>query len=181
MKNCVQHVRLFDADGNPILSSPQNLISEVLQGSVLGPTMFNIFVNDAHLVLKSSMTLYADDSKVIGPARTFEDTSQLQKDLDLLSMWAKSWLLTFNMSKGHVLHFGQKNINTTYSLYGQSLSPVLEECDLGVTVDNYPKFSTHAKKAAASASSSQGLIKRTISPCSPKILSLLYEGLEGKA
>ena len=110
------------------------------------------------------MTLYADDSKVIGPANTLEDTSQLQNDLDLLSVWAKSWLLTFNVSKCHVLHFGHKNINTTYSLYGQLLSPVLEEHDLGVIVDNDLKFSTHTKKAAASASSSLGLIKRTIRP-----------------
>ncbi|XP_065561312.1 uncharacterized protein LOC136027777 [Artemia franciscana] len=123
------------------------------------------------------MMLYADDSKVIGPASTLEDTSQLQNDLDLLTVWAKSWLLTFNVSKCHVLHFGHKNINTTYSLYGQLLSPVFEECDLGVIVDNDLKFSTHAKKAAASVSSSLGLIKRTISSHSPKILSLLYKGL----
>ena len=177
LRKCVQHVRLFDADGNPILSSSQNVISGVPQGSVLGPTMFNIFINDAPLALKSRMTLYADDSKVIGPASTLEDTSQLQNDLDLLSVWAKSWLLTFNVSKCHVLHFGHKNINTTYSLYGQLLSPVLEERDLGVIVDNDLKFSTHAKKAAASASSSLGLIKRTISSRSPKILSFLYKGL----
>ena len=123
------------------------------------------------------MTLYAYDSKVLGPASTLEDTSQIQNDIDLLSVWAKSWLLTFNVSKCHVLHFGHKNINTTYSLYGQLLSPVLEDCDLGVIVDNDLKFSTHAKKAAASASSSLGLTKRTMSSHSPKILSLLYKDL----
>ena len=99
LRNRVQHVRLFDADGNPILSSSQNVIRRVPQGSVLGPTMFNISINDAPLALKSRMTLYANDSKVIGPASTLEDTSQLQRDLDLLSLWAKSWLLTFNVSK----------------------------------------------------------------------------------
>ena len=97
--------------------------------------MFNISINDAPLALKSKMAIYTQYSKVIGPASTLEDTSQLQKDLDLLSMWAKSWLLTFNVSKCHVLHFGLKNINTTYSLYGQSLSLVLEEHELGVIVD----------------------------------------------
>ncbi|XP_065573812.1 uncharacterized protein LOC136035769 [Artemia franciscana] len=148
----------------------------VPQGSVLGLTMFNIFVNYVPLAHKSKMTLYADDSKVIGPASTLEDISQLQKDLDLLSMWAKSWLLTFNLSKCHVLHFGHKNINTNYSLYCWPLSPVLEEHDLGVIVDKHLKFSTHTKKAAALASSSLGLIKRTICSCSPKILSLLYKG-----
>ena len=86
LRNCVQHVRLFGADGNPIVSSSQNVISGVPQGSVLGPTMFNSFINDAPLALKSRMTLYADDSKVIGPASILEDTSQLQNDLDLLSM-----------------------------------------------------------------------------------------------
>ena len=44
---------MFDVDGNPILSSSQNVISGVLQGSFLGPTMFNILINDAPLVLKS--------------------------------------------------------------------------------------------------------------------------------
>ena len=114
-----------------LFSPPLSLaISRVPKGSVFSPTMFNIFINDAPLALKSKMMLYADDSKVISQASTLEDTSQLQKDLDLLSMWVKSWLLTFNVSKCHVFHFGHKNINTTYSLYGQSLSPVLEECDL---------------------------------------------------
>ena len=153
MRNHVQHVRLFDADGNPILYSSQNVISGVPQGSVLGPTMFNILINDAPLVLKSRMTLYADDSKVIGLTSTLEDTSQLQTDLDLLSMWAKSWLLTFNVSKCHLIHVGHKKINTTYSLYGQSLSLVMEECDQRIIVNNHLKFSTHAKNAAASASS----------------------------
>ncbi|XP_065565873.1 uncharacterized protein LOC136030760 [Artemia franciscana] len=122
------------------------------------------------------MMLYADDSKVIGPASTLEDIFELQKDLDLLSMWANSWLLTFNVSKYHVLHFGHKNINTTYSLYGHSLS-TMEEHDLRVIVDEHLKFSTHAKKAVASASSSLGLIKRTISSCSSKLLNLLFKGL----
>jgi len=139
--------------------------------------MFNIVINNAPLVLKSRMMLYAEDSKVIGPASTLEDTSQLRKDPELLSMWVKSWLLTFNVSKCRVLHFEQKNINTTCSLKGQSLSPVLEECDLGVIVENHLKFRNHVKKVAASASSSLGLIKRTISSCSPKILNLLYKGI----
>ena len=86
LRNQVQHVKLFDADGNPILFSSQLVTSGAPQGSVLGPTMFNIFVNDAPLVLKSKMTLYADDSKVICPASTLEDPPQLQKDLDLLSV-----------------------------------------------------------------------------------------------
>ena len=92
-------------------------------------------------------------------------------------MWAKSWLLTFNVSKYHVLHSGHKNINITYSLYSQSLSLVLEEHDPGVIVDKHLKFSTHTKKAAASASSPLGLIKRTISSLSPKNLRLLHKGL----
>ena len=92
-------------------------------------------------------------------------------------MWGKSWIHTFSVSKCHVLHFEHKLINTTYSFYTQPLYALLEECDLGVIVDNHLKFSTHVKKATASASSSIELIKRTISSCLPKILSLLYKGL----
>ncbi|KAK2723345.1 hypothetical protein QYM36_001867, partial [Artemia franciscana] len=63
LRNCVQNVRLFDADGNPTFSSSQIVINGVPQGSVLGLNMLYIFTNNAPLALKSRMTLYADDSK----------------------------------------------------------------------------------------------------------------------
>ena len=54
---------------------------------------------------------------------------------------------------------------------------MLEEHYLGVIVDEHLKFSTHVTKAVASASSSLGLVKRTISSCSPKTVSFLYKAL----
>ena len=146
-------------------------------GSVLGPTLFNIFINDAPSLISSKSTLYADNLKLVGQALSCEDHALLQNHLQLLGQWAEAWLLEFNVAKCHIIHFGKQNPCCSYFFLGHPLSSVNNEQDLGVTIDNELKFSTHAKRSAAGASSTLGLIKCTISTCSSKVISLLYKGL----
>ena len=62
--------------------------SGVPQGSVLGPTLFTMFVNDLPSVVSSPVYMFADDTKIFRVVRTSEDYSALQHDLDLLYEWS---------------------------------------------------------------------------------------------
>ena len=104
-----QWVQLFDDSGSCILSLSKHVLSGVSQWSALGPTLFNIFINDASFTISSKLMPYADNLKLIGPALSCEDHALLQNNLGLLDQWAEAWLLRFNVDKCHVIHFGKMN------------------------------------------------------------------------
>ena len=84
-------------------SSSRHVPSGVPQGSVLGPLLFLIFINDLPTRIKSLVELFADDVKIL-----VEPFSQhiAQSDLDYLSEWEHIWKLKFNVDKCKVLHCG---------------------------------------------------------------------------
>ena len=82
------------------------MVSGVPQGSVLGPLLFNIYVNNIPDVVSSPILLFADDVKVFRCIKTHHDYIQLQSDLNCLSEWSLTWKLKFNISKCNVLHLG---------------------------------------------------------------------------
>ena len=123
------------------------------------------------------ITLYADDSKLVGKAATPSDQQSIQTYLDSLERWANTWLLTFNVDKCHVIHFGKTNKHHKYFLQDNFLSAVSNERDLGVIVDHQLKFSSHAKSVSSSANKTLGIIKRTISSRHPRVLMKLYKVL----
>ena len=77
----------------------EDLTSSVPQGSVLGPLLFTIFINDLPDKIKHECRLYADDSKLIGVIEKEEDAIDIQKDIDSMQSWAKTWQMTFNYDK----------------------------------------------------------------------------------
>ena len=82
------------------ISSPKPINAGVPQGSVLGPLLFLIYVNDIADSLLSLTRLFADDSSLFYSASSLDDIQGLiNHDLILLSQWAKQWLVTFNPSK----------------------------------------------------------------------------------
>ena len=114
------------------------------QGTILGPTLFNFYVNDLPTLLSNLITLYTDNSKLIRKVATLSDQQSIQTDLDSLGRWANMWLLTFNVDKCHVIHFGKHNNHHKYFLQDNFLSAVSNERDLGVIVGHQLKFSSHA-------------------------------------
>jgi len=70
-------------------------MSGVPQGSVLGPMLFLIFINDLDLGVLSTILKFADDTKIFLRVMTPADRSQLQKDLGILCEWAENWQMTF--------------------------------------------------------------------------------------
>ena len=172
-----QSVRVFDLQGTPHFSSPTTVLSGVPQGTILGPTLFNFYVNKLPTLLSNLITLYADDSKLVGKAATPSDQQSIQTDLDSLERWANMWLLTFNVDKCHVIHLGKNNKHHKYFLQDNFLSAVSDERDLGVIVDHQLKFSSHAKSVSSSPNKTLGIIKRTISSQHPRVLMKLYKVL----
>ena len=131
------------------------------QGSVLGPVLFLIYINDIVLGTDSSIKLFADDAKIFRGIKNLSDVASLQADLDLLADWSRDWLLKFNSTKCSAMHFGHSNLHSVYNLNDGHLDSSDEERDLGVLVSSSFKFGNHVSKIASKANSIVGRIKRT--------------------
>jgi len=89
---------------NGSFSSCIDVISGVPHGSVLGPLLFMIFVNDLSDWVNSSILMFADDTKIWTEIKDIGDSDLLQQDLNMLMEWSKQWLLAFNTEKCNVMH-----------------------------------------------------------------------------
>lgn len=91
-------------------SSLGTVASGVPQGSVLGPLLFVLFINDIESVCEgeSTMQLYADDVKLYSCLDLDADSNFIQLSLDRLCVWADQWQLSINVSKCSVLHIAPK-------------------------------------------------------------------------
>jgi ribonuclease P/MRP protein subunit RPP40 len=91
------------------------VVSKVPQGSVLGPMLFLLYVDDLASLVKSNIKLFVDDTKIWANIKAREDANLLKLDLITLEEWSDKWLLKFNLDKCEVMHIHQKQ-DTEYSL-----------------------------------------------------------------
>ena len=116
--------RRFRVSVRGSFSSWSPVTSGVPQGSVLGPILFNIFINDLPPSLQHSFCiLFADDLKLYRLIQSNADHILLQSDLNKIAQWASVNKISFNISKSAVLHLGSNNSKLSYDLNGTKLSP----------------------------------------------------------
>ena len=118
-----------------VYSDEACVTSGVPQGSIIGPTLFKIFVSDVHLNLRSGNKLLADDIKVYNTAA---NSSVLQADLNILARWSVSNGVAFNPTKCVVLRMHRSfkhSVKVDYTLNDTVLSNVESARDLGVIHD----------------------------------------------
>ena len=138
---------------NGVFSSWVDVESGVPQGSVLGPLLFVIFINDIDSCADEIDILlkFADDTKLGHKARNIEDCLKTQKCLDKLIDWANTWNMSFNISKCKVLHVGRNNLNHVYTMNGTPLEVTTVERDIGVQISSNLKPFTQCAEAARRA------------------------------
>lgn len=155
------------ADGD--VSEAVSVYSGVTQGSVLGPLLFLLYINDINIGIDSSMRLFADDCLLFKPVESIEDAKTLQDDLDEITMWCNTWKMSLNVKKCAVLRVGSSAPKTVfpYSLNGDSLSNCETYKYLGVTIDTKLNWSCHIENVCSQASRTLRLIQRTLGS-SPK-------------
>nr|VZI05818.1 unnamed protein product [Spirometra erinaceieuropaei] len=139
--------------------------SGVPQGSVLGPTLFLVYVNDCTNELICDVAMFADDIKIWITIRSEVDEARLQTDRDHLEQWSKDWLLPFNVNKCTFLRVGRTSSpnHTVYRLTGKPLQEVDAQKDLSVWITTSLKPSQQCSKVAKSAMSMLYLVKRAFS------------------
>ena len=171
------------------LSERAPVLSGVPQGSVLGPLLFSLFINDISDGLSSKMNLYADDCVIykslsLSQKSALKTADLLQSDLDQLSSWATKWGLDFSVSKCKYMRvciYGRRDYFSTYahtySIRGQSLEMVDSYEYLGVTIQDNLKWDKHISKVSVKGSQILGMLRRNLIGASKKVKKRAYYSL----
>ena len=154
-----------------------DVTSGIPQGSVLGPLLFVIFINDLPQVVQSTTKIFADDTKLYRPIRTHADTLILQQDISRLNDWATKWQMQFNESKCITLHIGAANPGSHYKMNNVTLESSRSERDLGIIIDSKLKFHQQTAAAVSKANQILGIIRRSFKCLDCNTLPLLFKTL----
>ena len=137
------------------------MLSGVPQGSILGPLLFILYINDLPGCLSTTILFsFADDTKILLKIQASGDERLMQKDIQALAAWSTKWSLKLNPNnyKCGLLRFWNDSTETNYQLKNATITHNSSIKDLGITISNDLSWISHYKSIIAKAYKSLGLI-----------------------
>ena len=164
---------------NGAKSSWQPVISGVPQGTVLGPLLFLLYINDIVNNISSEIRLFADDCVLYRRIRCLDDCRALQSDIDTLLHWSGTWQMQFNNKKCYILPVTRKRskIGYDYCLGEDRLSEVKSYPYLGITVSSDLRRKEHVMNVSAKANQTLGFVRRNYYFCTRDAKATAYTAL----
>ena len=153
--------------------------SGVPQGTVMGPLLFLLYINDLPAHVKSSVRLFADDCLLYRPIKSATDQIQLQHDLNALSSWADTWGMHFNPAKCYIMSTcPNKALGPhLYSLCGSVLAKVENTKYLGITISEDLQWHEHVATTSANTNKVLEFLRRNLRGCPKNLKQLAYFSL----
>ena len=145
--------------------------SGVPQGSVLGPCLFLVYINDMPDLLTSPVRLFADDTAAYNVVASIDDQKHLQHNLNQLAEWEKRWDMLFHPSKCVSIPVTRRKtiLQPTYHLHGHTLEVVRSVKYLGVTLCSDLNWSEHINTVCSKANKTVGFVRRNLKISSRRI------------
>ena len=159
------------------LSAPRRAVSGVPQGSVLGPRMFTLYVNELPGLLSSRCLMFADDIKIWRTVNSDEDVNLLQEDLNVIEQWATSNRLPVNPDKSSVMRIGHGGLAPHYAMNGTPLQVTDCTRDLGVLIQGNLKTGSQTQSARAKGLRVLWALRRTFTCWSPRVFLKIHKAI----
>ena len=160
-------------------STWEDSIAGVPQGSILGPLLFNIFINDLFLFVSNSyLSNYADDNTLYAFGYNLEEIKNtLRFDFDLVSKWFEENYMVLNADKCHFMCLGKDTENETFIFNNFIFNNSNEEKILGITIDNKLTFKGHIKILCRKAAQKMGALSRLLNHLSDSQKRSIFNSL----
>jgi len=149
--------------------------SGVPQGSVLGPLLFMVYVNNITRGINNFSNMFADDMKIVGLVNSEDQQQKLKNDINLIYDNIKELDLSMNVKKCKVMHLGYNNRNSCYYIEDKEILKTDSEKDLGVWINNRMNFKVHVEKIVKECNSFIGMIRRNFSNLTEDLVATLFK------
>ena len=154
----------------------------VPQGSILGPLLFNLYIDGiTKLNLKGDLTLYADDCTIVMSDKTYAGLGQIcQHNLDIINQWMSENRLAINADKSNYVIMDLNNrasLALDLKIGSQDLPKAYETKILGVVIDNRLSFKSHIDNTCNKVRQRIGVLKKTRHCLPVPALNLVYRSI----